>query len=115
LTLAASVFLVVSTMPSTKDFRYFDFPGNTLNIIGTLLAGVCFHFVALVVYRLYIHPLAHFPGPKLAAATGWYEAFYQLFSGPQGGQFIFVIEELHKKYGNNNHLKKLYSQEFNHF
>ncbi|KAL4938414.1 hypothetical protein BDV06DRAFT_225996, partial [Aspergillus oleicola] len=46
--------------------------------------------------RLYFHPLAHIPGPRLAALTWWYE-FY--FDAIQPGQYVFKIQELHKQYG----------------
>ena len=46
--------------------------------------------------RLWFHPLAHIPGPKLAALTWWYE-FY--FDGIQQGRYVFKIQELHKQYG----------------
>ncbi|KAI0197882.1 cytochrome P450 [Astrocystis sublimbata] len=52
--------------------------------------------IGLTVYRFLIHPLAHFPGPRLAAITGWVEIYYDVF---KGGQFIFVLGEWHKKYG----------------
>ncbi|KAF4627847.1 hypothetical protein G7Y89_g10304 [Cudoniella acicularis] len=50
---------------------------------------------ALVFYRLYLSPLSKFPGSKLAAATLWYEFYYENI---QRGQFSFKIHEWHKKY-----------------
>lgn len=50
----------------------------------------------LALYRLYFHPLAKFPGPKLAAITRYFEAYYDVI---RGGQYTFKISELHQKYG----------------
>ena len=47
-------------------------------------------------YRLTFHPLAGFPGPRLAAATRWYEVYFEVFLG---GRFTQQIEALHKEYG----------------
>lgn len=52
--------------------------------------------VALGIYRLYFHPLAKFPGDKLAALTGWVETYHDVF---RGGKFIFKLEEWHAQYG----------------
>ncbi|KAE8452045.1 hypothetical protein EG329_002210 [Mollisiaceae sp. DMI_Dod_QoI] len=49
-----------------------------------------------VYYRLYLSPIAHIPGPKLAAVTRLYEAYYDLYLG---GKYTFKIIELHKQYG----------------
>ena len=57
------------------------------------IVAYCF---SLVVYRLFISPLSKFPGPVLAALTIYYEAYYDVV---KGGQYIFKIRELHKKYG----------------
>lgn len=54
------------------------------------------YLVGLTVYRLYFHPLAKFPGPKLAAITRWHEFYYDVYLQ---GKFIFYIQDLHKKYG----------------
>ncbi|PLB53957.1 cytochrome P450 [Aspergillus steynii IBT 23096] len=52
--------------------------------------------IGLVIYRLYLSPLAKFPGPRLAALTGFYETYYDMV---QDGQFTWQIERLHQKYG----------------
>jgi hypothetical protein len=54
------------------------------------------YLVSVAIYRLYLHPLAGFPGPKLAALTKWYEFYYEAILR---GQFTFHIQEMHKKYG----------------
>jgi hypothetical protein len=56
------------------------------------------YLFGLVFYRLYLHPLARFPGPKLAACSRWYEFFYDVVLR---GQFTFQIQRMHKKYGMN--------------
>ncbi|KAF2280231.1 cytochrome P450 [Westerdykella ornata] len=52
--------------------------------------------IGLGIYRLFFHPLAKFPGPKLAAATRLYEAYYDV---AKNGQYTFKIAQLHSKYG----------------
>lgn len=57
---------------------------------------VAIYVLSLIFYRLFLHPLARFPGPKLAAITRYYEAYYDMV---QNGQYTFKIAELHNKYG----------------
>lgn len=61
-------------------------------IASTLLASA----VYTAVYRLVFHPLAHFPGPRLAALTYCYEYYFDL--GKNG--YTFKLKSLHEKYGN---------------
>jgi hypothetical protein len=53
-------------------------------------------FIGRRVYSVYFGPLAKFPGPKLAAATLWYEFYYDVILQ---GRYTFKIKELHQKYG----------------
>ena len=52
----------------------------------------------IVLYRLFLSPLRKFPGPKLAAATQWYETYYEMFY-KGGGMFTKHIKRLHDQYG----------------
>ncbi|KUJ16052.1 cytochrome P450 [Mollisia scopiformis] len=52
--------------------------------------------VALAVYRLHFSPLARFPGPKLAALTRWYEAYYEIWCQ---GHYYREIDRMHDIYG----------------
>lgn len=47
-------------------------------------------------YRITLHPLAKFPGPKLAAVTYKYEFYYD---GIKGGQYLYEIARMHDEYG----------------
>lgn len=54
------------------------------------------YVVLLFIYRLTLHPLAKFPGPRLAAVTFWCEFYHDYFCG---GQYLFRIRDMHAKYG----------------
>ena len=53
-------------------------------------------FAGVVVYRLFLSPLAKFPGPKLAAVTYLYEGYYDVV---KRGKYTFKIRDLHAEYG----------------
>ena len=66
------------------------------SVLGLFAVGFPLYLLALVIYRLFLSPLARFPGSKLTAASGWYETYLDVY---RGGQFTFRIEEWHKRYG----------------
>jgi hypothetical protein len=68
----------------------------TLKIFTLPAIFIITYWVWLAIYRLYLSPLAAFPGPKLAAMTTWYDFYYEVI---KDGQFTFHIKDLHKKYG----------------
>lgn len=59
-------------------------------------ASLCVWGAILAIYRIYFHPLAKIPGPKIAAATRWYEFYYDVI---KRGKYVYKIEEMHAKYG----------------
>ncbi|KAL3483008.1 cytochrome P450 [Aspergillus germanicus] len=61
-----------------------------------LLGAWSTYLVLLVFYRLYLSPIARFPGPKLAAATEWYEFYNSLV---KDGQWGGTVTQMHAKYG----------------
>ena len=71
----------------------------SLEAIGWTTLAAVLYILILVIYRLHFHPLAKFPGPKIAAATGWWECIQDLFGGLQGGDYINQVERMHDEYG----------------
>jgi hypothetical protein len=66
-------------------------------MIPLIYAPILFLIYTLfkIVYRLTLHPLASFPGPKLAAISSLYNAYYDIL---QPG-LVKRLPAMHKKYG----------------
>lgn len=69
------------------------------------LSSLVLEFVALAlvlytvygaIYRLYLSPIAKFPGRKLAALTLWYEFYYDVV---KRGSYVWEIGKMHEEYG----------------
>ncbi|KAL8805262.1 MAG: hypothetical protein Q9200_005494, partial [Gallowayella weberi] len=62
------------------------------------VAAVLFiaYVLSLYIYRAFFDPLSHIPGPKLAAATLWYEFYYDVV---KKGRYTWEIWKMHDKYG----------------
>ncbi|KAI3616665.1 cytochrome [Moniliophthora roreri] len=54
------------------------------------------YVLAVGAYRLFLHPLRKFPGPKLAALTTFYRAYHDVV---KDGKFVYHLQDLHKVYG----------------
>lgn len=67
-------------------------------VVGAFVSWLLY-VLGLAVSRLYLSPLAKFPGPKIAAFTKWYEFYYEVVLR---GQYHSLINDMHKKYGTLN-------------
>ena len=73
----------------------FSLKPSSLLDVGLVLLVVGYGLVTAF-QRLFLSPIRHFPGSKLAALTRWYEFYYKVvLKGP----YTFQIQKLHKQYG----------------
>ncbi|KAK4061966.1 uncharacterized protein Triagg1_10129 [Trichoderma aggressivum f. europaeum] len=87
---------LVSLLDGLQGLRQLG--SNSINywyVGGGISALFSVYAFVLVVYRLWFHPLARFPGPKLLAATTWYETIIDLFHH----DFPERLAKIHKEYG----------------
>lgn len=61
--------------------------GWSICLLGVIL-------ISLMIYRVYLHPLAHIPGPKLAALSNIWQAYHA-----RNGRMLELGKGLHVKYG----------------
>ncbi|KAL1636290.1 hypothetical protein SLS56_001270 [Neofusicoccum ribis] len=69
---------------------------SLLQLLAYAVALGIVYGLSLVVYRLYFHPLARFPGRKLAAATLWYEFYYDVV---KPGLYHQEVSRMHEEFG----------------
>ncbi|KAJ4294588.1 hypothetical protein N0V90_008279 [Kalmusia sp. IMI 367209] len=67
---------------------------SPLLFLASILGLVLFYISAVIIYRLTLHPLAHYPGPKLAAITDIYLTYYAYH-----GSRHLAFHRAHVKYG----------------
>jgi len=66
------------------------------NSVSVFLFFIIGSVTVIVVHRLWLCPIAKFPGPWLAKVTFWYEGWYDVV---KQGRYTWKIKELHEKYG----------------
>ncbi|KAL8794607.1 MAG: hypothetical protein Q9195_002803 [Heterodermia aff. obscurata] len=74
----------------------FKFKDSGSYVLPTIVLGSLLYAASLVFYRLYLHPLHKIPGPKIAAATYWYEFYQDVILD---GNYLKDYPKLHAEYG----------------
>lgn len=67
-----------------------------LTLLSAGSISVLLYILSVVIYRLYLSPVAKFPGRKLAALTFWYEFYYDVF---KHGSYVWEIQKMHEEFG----------------
>ncbi|EXJ53868.1 hypothetical protein A1O7_09204 [Cladophialophora yegresii CBS 114405] len=87
------------TILPTFDVRWTVSVDRKMAFLSLLLLGQALLILALVLrifYRLTLHPLSRFPGPRFAAVTNLYAVYYDLLSEDS---LVKHLKALHDKYG----------------
>ena len=64
---------------------------------GYIALALLGYIISVAIYRIWFSRISHIPGPKIAAVTYLYHAWYDLW--PHAGRFLFQCEKLHEKFG----------------
>lgn len=67
-----------------------------LNSLVAVAAALIAYFSYVIVYNVFLHPLAKFPGPLLARVTVYWKAYIECVLKKS---FCDELRELHGRYG----------------
>ena len=65
-----------------------------------LLASLALWVIGRWFYNIYFHPLARYPGPKLAAMSYWWQVYVEVIKKQS---LSLKLQELHLVYGKHRH------------
>lgn len=71
-------------------------PQSVPNVLIAALLVYVIYTLVVSIYLIWFSPLSHIPGPRLAAATRWYEFYYDAL---KVGKYYLKIERMHSVYG----------------
>ncbi|KAI1807899.1 hypothetical protein F4811DRAFT_374474 [Daldinia bambusicola] len=87
--------------PVMSYLSYLSYPGILLfdltsaqQLFSLIVGAVVVNLIIRSIYRLYFHPLSKYPGPKIAAVSDIWYAYYSL-----AGRWPWAIEDVLRKYG----------------
>jgi hypothetical protein len=89
-TLVPLIWMLILALQLRDESLSSAVQGATL-LLGTYATGV---YGSMIIYRLFFHPLRHFPGPVLARVSKFWHVFRL-----SGLQNQLLLEDLHQKYG----------------
>jgi hypothetical protein len=69
---------------------------HTRTLVAVAFATAVAYVVYAVIYNVYFHPLAKFPGPPVARVTTYWKAYVECIANQS---FSHVLVELHAQYG----------------
>jgi len=69
---------------------------NALDVAALAAGAWLIYVLTICIRNVYFHPLASFPGPKLAASSRLWKAYIDCVSSTS---FVATLEELHSRHG----------------
>jgi hypothetical protein len=64
--------------------------------LTTLLSAYIIYKVSHLMYNLFLHPLANFPGPLPGRATDWYKTYIEVYKQQS---MVHLLIDLHHEFG----------------
>lgn len=81
---------------ASNESHFLNLSANLVNGLKAVACGLVVYTLYGAIWRLYLSPIAHIPGPRFAALTFWNEFYFDVLLG---GKYTWKLLEYHRKYG----------------